>query len=104
MLRGSLVRCALELRERHLALLVADEDLVDRRLADDPGDALLLLREEALHAVRHALGDQDDAGPADDAVHGVELRGAGDGLGDRHWPRMLSSAQPAAPGWPSACA
>ena len=73
---------ALQLAQRDLALVVADDDVVDRGLAHHPGVALLLLREQALDAVRGALGDQDDARPADHAVHGVEVRGARDARGD----------------------
>ena len=91
---------ALQLAERDLALVVADDDVVDRGLAHHPGVALLLLGEQALDAVRGALGDQDDARPADHAVHGVEVRGARDARGDP--PRARASAPAPSPRRPAA--
>ena len=65
MLRGSFIRYGVQLAQRDLALFVADDDVIDRGVTDDPGDPLLLLRQQRLHPVRRALADQDDARPAD---------------------------------------
>ena len=71
---GQLHDVAAELAQRDLALVVADDDVVDRGVADDAGDLLLLLREQAADPARHALGDQDHPGPAEHPVDGVQLR------------------------------
>ena len=79
---GQLHDVVAELAQRDLALVVADDDVVDRGVADDAGDLLLLLREQAADPAGHALGDEDDPGPAEHAVDGVQLLGAGDAGGD----------------------
>ena len=72
-----------ELAQRDLALVVADDDVVDRGVADDPGDLLLLLGEQAADPARaRPRRPGSMPGPAEHPVHGVELGGAGDAGGD----------------------
>src|SRR3954468_22308860 len=54
---GQLHHVRRQLAQRDLALVVADDDVVDRGVADDAGDLLLLLREQAAHPVGGALAD-----------------------------------------------
>ena len=63
----------LQLLYRHLALVVADDHVVDRGLAQDARKLLTLLRHHRLEAVRCALADQHDAGGAYHAVHCVHV-------------------------------
>lgn len=88
---------ALQLGQRHLTVAVADDDVVDRHVADQSRGALLLLGEQRFDPARRALADQDHAGPADHPVHGVEMSGRRDTGVTRHLPRRLSNAQAAAP-------
>ncbi|CCG02988.1 protein of unknown function [Blastococcus saxobsidens DD2] len=71
-----------QLLQRHLALVVADDDVVDGGLADDPGDLLLLLRDQATDPAGHSFADEDDPRPAQHPVHRVHLRGAGHARAD----------------------
>src|SRR3954465_1650286 len=66
-----------ELAQRHLALVVTDDDVVDRGVADDPRDLLLLLGEQSAHPVRGALADEDDPGPAEHPGAGPRRGGPG---------------------------
>ena len=50
----------IELAQRCFTLLVADDDVVDGGVADNPGEFLLLLCQQRLDAMRGALADQDD--------------------------------------------
>ena len=68
---------ALQLGQRNLALAVADDDVVDRNVADQSRGALLLLGQQRFDPGRRSLGDEDDAGPADHPVHRVEVAGGG---------------------------
>ena len=92
-----------ELLQRHLALAVADRDVVDGGVADDPGDPPLLLGDQAAHPVRGALTDQHDARAAEHPVDGVELTVAGDAGGDPPVAAHALEHPDAAPGWPSTC-
>src|SRR6266567_6769950 len=58
-----LEQVAVELAQRHLALAVAHHHVVDRGVAGEASDLLLLLHDQAADAVRSALADEDDAGP-----------------------------------------
>ena len=69
-----------QLAQRHLALVVADDDLVDRDLGDDPVVAPLLGGQQRAQPVGVALADQDDARGADHAVDHVLLLVEGDQL------------------------
>ena len=69
---------ALKLGQRNLALLVADDNVVDRYVTDQPGSALLLLGQQRFNPCRRAFGDEDHARPAYHPVYGVEV------TGDRH--------------------
>ena len=81
MLRGSLLMWRSS-GQRHLTLVVADDDLVDRGVADDAGGLLLLLCEQLLDTAGIALGDEDDARLTDHAMYGVEMGGTDHGLPD----------------------
>src|SRR6202007_1658308 len=67
-----------QLPDRDLSLAIADLEVVDRHLAGDPRDPLLLGGEQARQAVRGALADQDDARLADGPVDYVHVPVSGD--------------------------
>ncbi len=68
------------LRQRHLALAVADDQLVDRSLGGDPLVLGALGGHQRLEPVRVALADQDDPRGPDDPMHDVLLTVEGDHL------------------------
>ena len=72
----------MSLRQPEVALAGADDDVVDRGVTGHAGDLLLLLGDEPAHPVLRALADEHDAGAPDQSVDGIELGGAGDGLGE----------------------
>ena len=75
--------CPLQLLDRHLPVLVADLEVIDRHVVGDPRDPLLLGREQARQPVRGALADQDHPGLADRPVHHVHVPVGGDRRGHR---------------------
>src|SRR5215472_12545963 len=68
----------LQLPDRNLALSVADLEVVDRNLARDSRDLLLLGGEQAGQPGGRALAYQDHARLADSAVHHVHVAVRGD--------------------------